>query len=1174
MWFANKTPDISSSQKPALVLNALTDELSPFPARIDSTATQPSINLQPGDDPTPPNGVSQNNLNGITVVVAASAGFSTAPPMENFHPSNIHYDVDVSLSSFTMSTVFEFENPYYATHVDGKTESMVVKAKVAKFIAVPDSNKELQLISTKFQDWDEFKHQWVDITTSIAYAAQAKAVVDAVIQTQSDQTAGMATVQDESFDVTLGPVGMKGRILSTFSCGVPFVYDAMGLAVDGSDIGKGRLIPVSLFLPWASLTDQKGGCGVSFDLKAPASSITLSPSDCGDAYRHLHGQKLLQDSTMIAVASLKQEPTHATARHAWSCLPISPTFVLIWLLVPNDNDFGFELLSIEEPVPKETELKVTVLQPSTKDNELLMQSLPGAGYNPAQLTRIIIDAPRKAFPRIKPQLVLNIGLSDASGSTGCSSGSTTVRAQFNEMTKRRFLKRIFSIPVLLEAGILQPHDVWTDVAIVFDGSARDKRVISFRVSDFKPSNLIQDATTGNVKVAPSAMFSNDKVAKEIVEFVTWSGNVQPGGWTDFVKPAEAATSMIHELVSAARQLTPNLETSSVKSFIDFDTDGGHNGTSGDVTTAIKSLVETAAVRNGIVTGFGAWVNQDIASKVAALLGPNPALLGLHVPKFGQEGMDRIFATGFTAWVDALRFESFDLSVTAGAFSKNTDAIQVLFAKRDEKSRIEFGAVDVSNVEYTGSVINGVSSGDSLILYATSRLDVKTLAERIEVKINGVKQNSSSQVMKPEVLEGPSLAFEWLAVTGGKDSAVVSNSSVAVPNLITRIEDNISFAYNIPTLTGSTAYLGRATNAGNRAPVDKAHQPPDATLTHNLRPVAAVNDSTELFSFGGARSREPLKKTKGFGGMASAQTLTAGRGGRGGMAGGKMAAKSFRAASYRSRAPPAPPVAAVVAPPVVSFGALPAFSFSSQQQMQAQPQQPHRAQQQVHSQSKMIRPPEYQEVDSNTVSNSCWSSILNRSSNLKATVPGTNQEELPAEVLANLQYTIQKLLGTVTIKYVCDTCNREIDDGQARFHCLDCFDFDECQRCNGGHVSKMAFHRVVSMNGASTSFTIQKDPLLEKLLGINNAEKPATLAPFSTLDVTAWSHTRMIKRLLVAMLEWWIEIKVWLHHASTLPDVLDNAFLAEVRSAFRSPDEKQIFGVGMKIVDTLIRSTSK
>ncbi|KAJ3056482.1 hypothetical protein HDU99_007402, partial [Rhizoclosmatium hyalinum] len=244
-------------------------------------------------------------------------------------------------------------------------------------------------------------------------------------------------------------------------------------------------------------------------------------------------------------------------------------------------------------------------------------------------------------------------------------------------------------------------------------------------------------------------------------------------------------------------------------------------------------------------------------------------------------MDRIFATGFTAWVDALRFESFDLSVTAGAFSKNTDAIQVLFAKRDEKSRIEFGAVDVSNVEYTGSVINGVSSGDSLILYATSRLDVKTLAERIEVKINGVKQNSSSQVMKPEVLEGPSLAFEWLAVTGGKDSAVVSNSSVAVPNLITRIEDNISFAYNIPTLTGSTAYLGRATNAGNRAPVDKAHQPPDATLTHNLQPVAAVKDSTESFSFGGARSREPPKKTKGFGGMApSAPTLTGGRGGRG------------------------------------------------------------------------------------------------------------------------------------------------------------------------------------------------------------------------------------------------------------------------------------------------------
>ncbi|ORY48044.1 hypothetical protein BCR33DRAFT_714494 [Rhizoclosmatium globosum] len=1171
---------------PALVLNAITDELRPFPVHVASAATQPTVSIQPGDDPTPPNGVSQANLNGISVVLAASAGFSTAPSMQDFHPSKIHFDLDISISALTVSTIFEFENPYYATHSDGKTESMVVKAKVAKFIAVPDSNKDLQLVSTRFQDWDG--KEWVDITTSIAYTAQAKAVVDAVIQTQSNQTAGMATVQDESFDVTLGPVGMKGRILLTFTCGAPFVYDAMGLALDGSDIGKGRLIPVSLFLPWASLKDQNGDCGVSFAMKAPASSIALPPSDCGDAYRHLHGQELLRRSTMIAVDSLKQEPSHSTAQHTWSCLPISPTFVIFWLLVPNDADFGFEILSLEEPVPKETELKVTVLQPSAKDSKLLMQSLPGAGYNPAQLARIIIDAPKKAFPRTKPQLILNIGLSDASGSTCCSSGTTTVRAQFNEMTKRRFLKRVFSIPVLLESGILQPHDVWTDVVIAFDGSAREQRVIAFRVSDFNATNLSQDPSTGNVKLSPSALFSNDKVAKDIVDFVHWSESITPGGFTDFVKPAEKATSMIQGIISVAQQLTPGLETTSIKSFVDFDTDGGHNGTSGDVTTAINALVQAAQVRNGVVTGFGSWVDQTIASKVAALLGPNPALLGLHVPQFGHEGMDRIFATGFTAWVDTLRHESFELSVTAGSFSENTDAVQVLFAKGQETSRIDFGAVDVSNVNYTGSVLTGVSSGDSLILYATSRLDAKTLAQRIEVKINGVNQSSVHRSVKPEMLEGANLAFEWLAVTGQKDSAAKLNSSVAVPNLLARIEDNVSFAYNMPTLTGTTAYLGRAENSGNRTPIDKAHQPQEPSLARNLKPILGTSPlfGTSTFSAGapgglfGTQSAPIVGAVNGFG----ASSLTDFGKPPTAAFGTNPAASSF---SFGSGAVP-------------SSGALAAFGFSAppqQQQMhqQLQQQQMQQAQMQQQllqqrlqqlsqqqNQQSLPQHPLLQQARKSTLQQinpkKHWAGILNRSSNLKVTATGAALQgidqtiEQPGETLTSVQYTIQKFIGTVAVNYVCDTCNRQIDGGQIRFHCLDCYDFDECEMCHGRHVSTMAFHRVVAVNNLPPSYSIPRDPLLDKLLGVARS-KLETGAANPSFDVTVWSQTRVIKRLLVAMVEWWVEIRAWLQ-PSELPEVLDSGFLCEVQSALASKANKQILEVGLKIVDTLIREYSK
>ncbi|ORY51618.1 hypothetical protein BCR33DRAFT_846377 [Rhizoclosmatium globosum] len=800
----------------------------------------PSVPLQPGDDATPPNGVSQDNLNGIALIIAASAGFSTAPPHAAFHPSAIHYDVNVSPAALILSTTIEFENPHFRVNPDGKTESMVVNAKVAKSIAVPESNQKLCLISTSFQDWNEITNEWTDISTAIAYTAQAKAVVDAVVATQSNQTAGMASSTVDSFDVTLGPVGKKGRILLTFSCGVPYLYDAMGLKDDGTDIGKGRLLPVALFLPWATLSDSNGACALSFAFNVPEGSTILSTEECGDAYRHLHEQNLLHDASMIVVGSLKNVEDGATAEYAWPCLPIAPTFVLLWLNIPHDDDFGFEMLSIEDAIPNESNTRITILEPNSEDRILMTQSMPGAGYNPVQLTRIRIDAPKKTFLRATPQMIFNITLSDASGSTGmlCGSTSSTVRIQFNEMAKRRFLKRIFSIPLLLESGILLPEDVWTDLVITFDGDIRARELVTFKVSDFKPESLSFDVTTGKVKLASIETSPSFKVAQDIIAFVNCIESVSPGGMTDFVKPAQSATSLIDSLIAKSLKLSPLLTPDAIKSFIDFDTDGGHNGTSGDVTVAISALIKKARVQNGILTGFGAWVDQDIASKVAALLGPTPALLGLHVPQFGHEGMDRVFSTGFKAWVDFLRAEILEVSVTAGAFSKNVDTLQVMFAKC-HNSKIEFGPVDVSDVDFTGITVKGVKSGESLELYALSRVDAKTLAQQIQVKINGVIQKSVDQFIKKDLLAGNSLAFDWLSVAADTDNSVVKRSPLAVQNLVSRIEDNISFAYNIPTVGGSTAYLGRAFNGANRAAINKAQQPPEASLSTLLVPYSNV-----------------------------------------------------------------------------------------------------------------------------------------------------------------------------------------------------------------------------------------------------------------------------------------------------------------------------------------------
>ncbi|KAJ3143113.1 hypothetical protein HK100_010696 [Physocladia obscura] len=1178
-WTQNKTTVAEFSKTPGFVLDAATRTLHPLPLPVDLPDSSHNVPPQPGDDPTPPNGVSQDNLNGIALLVSASAGFSTAPPRPLFHPSGIHYSVDVSASFLSVLATLEFANPHY----DSTRESMIVKAKVAKSVAIPQST-ELKLVSTIFQDWDDGAQKWVDISTRVAYTAQAEAVVAAVVATASDQTAGMATVKNESYDVTLGPVGSKGRILLRFSCGAPLSYDKMGTALDGSDIGLAKLIPVAFFLPWTQLSDENGVCNISFDVNSDAGASVLPISTNLIAYHHLKSQNLLESSTMIAVGSLKCENSKTTAEYSWSTLPISPTYILLWLSIPNDDTFGFELLNFKanNDIPTEKPLRAVVLNTSPQDHDLLTFSLPGSGYIPAQLTRIRIETPKISIPRINPIHMINILLSDASGSTyaNCSGGGV-VRDRFNAMMERRFLKRLLSIPVLLQARILQIEDVWTDVAIIFNHTMREHRVLSFKIGDFNAST-ISYANDGKIAVnseTQNCTPATIKIAQDVVSFVSWMRTIQPGGGTDFVAPMQYVLQMQNSIFSASG-LIAGITNVDVKSFIDFDTDGGHNGTSTAAATALQSLVSTFKVKSGVVTGFGSWVNQECASRMAEILGPFPALLGLYVPKIGEEGMDKIFATGFTAWVDALRHESFRITVSAGADvyqhsklgSTNIDALQVVASTLVKGiGQISFDAMpDVSNVNYTGATITGVASGDVLLLYGVSRLDPIVLAQRLEIKVNGVSNTQIIQkIVENEDIGGNDLAFKWMSAVAKKDIHCVFNPSVAVSNFLARIEDNLSFSFNLPALSGVTSYLGRIINSGDRANIDSAHQPEDPVdllKNDNVRSLpppgmsfgfgmpATSTSSFGFAAFGSATNVRPFAGSSLSSSRESTAPATAG-----GNTGGLFSTTqpgSFGRGMFGSAAGG-------------SAGGLFASSNSieqSKQQVNAPRMRKRTSQdqnmQQQQNQKQILHPYFGNAMDSNL-----WTQVLVNTNYLKIFTGSESKKNTKIlEALSLVDFSLKKITGQITVEYFCDFCNGKIVSSNPRWHCFDCSDFDECSSChaNRSHESANLFHRVRNMGSSTVDFG-KNDTLVNLLLQQTPVPQPATRILVNRTDV---ENTARIRRLVLVMIDWWAAFR-FSFRSDSLPEVLDAAFVTEMKNALH--DSVLTNEVVAKILDTLQRN---
>lgn len=822
-WLFTTSPQKNGvTAKPQLTL--LSTEDTPTPQAFGT------IHACSGDDLSPPNAVPNAGfMNGIAVPVSSSGGWSGTPPRQSIYPSGIDYHIRVQTDdSLELGVQLEYTNNTLAA---SQQQSMMVRVKIAKSMLY--AQQELALVSTKFQELVQ-PNNWVDITADVDYTQVADAVVHAVLaDPDAGQMAGKATISAETVDVTLGPFLKRGRLLLTFKSATMYSYQAMSIMEDGNDIGSHRLLPLMVALPFAAMDREAGMASLSVTLSAPKGTVLLPTEKAKDAYMHLKKQRLVEGVTIIAVSDLLPQEEQDTLGYTlrWDSLPPRSCGVLTWMALPNPPVDDFVDVANELGSLKIGERIDAVVQvPTAQDITSLQVPLPGHGPV-GNLFRIKVSMP-KAQARKHPCFLLNLTISDKSGSTGIRTPTgETVRQRFNEMAEMRFLKRLDSIPALVQAGVLQQDDVWMDAFLAFDHSAPKNSIsrVAFRIGDVV--NGISSLVTA-IRAMTICTTGAHPLEAAIMKHVLTLRGVTPGGATDFSVGPRTIVEEYPEWLMEAKSLT---STDPVPcTFVEFDTDGGHN--SADYLESLQDLVNVCHVRNGVVAGFGAWLNQDCASKVAVSLGSVPAQLALQVPRLGAEGMNVIFRRCFSAWITALRQPPpVALTVSAGAvtfpassaLTRTANAVEVLafrcLGKRQQRVASKFGSPDVTNESFTATVLEGLPAGEQLILYVTSRLEsAAKLSQALKLTANEQQAHVS---MATESFAGDFLAYDWMNVlTSDKSDEQLLVSPLLASSLRTRIEDEVSFRFNIASPSGKTSYLGRCKTAANRAAIDSAHQP--------------------------------------------------------------------------------------------------------------------------------------------------------------------------------------------------------------------------------------------------------------------------------------------------------------------------------------------------------------
>eukprot|EP00977_Amphora_coffeiformis_P000286 scaffold83_cov181-Amphora_coffeaeformis.AAC.13 len=446
------------------------------------------------------------------------------------------------------------------------------------------------------------------------------------------------------------------------------------------------------------------------------------------ACRHLKGLSAMKATTIFAVKDLGPYRQGGNISQGFEFSCVTPaSFVWDSSMIGRSLE-GISTNNDDDDDAQKTQ--VSIQTPLTDDWSKLQVPLPG--YSPmGSLWRLKVKAPQ-AQPRDRPCLVLNLTLSDKSGSTVRQVGTATMRQRFNQLTEARFLKRLESIPALVAAGVGAPK------TSVFS--------VVFRIADVSDSvvRCVEGIRSGTSNTATAKLW-------HIVEHAWALSSVNPGVLTDFSVGPRTLVTQYEGWLKEAQSLL-KMEKVVTCSFVEFDTDGGHNGSS-DYINSLRNLCSICSVRNGVVTGFGSWLNQDSASKVARVFGSVPALLSLQVPEPGTEGLDKVFCQGFSAWITTLRQPSnLTLKVSAGsvsfstpASSRSANSIEVLGIRsldKDILSRPVYGATDVSDETFAKASIEGVPPNKEFIIYIVSRL--QTCADLVGcLKVQSISEESST-----------------------------------------------------------------------------------------------------------------------------------------------------------------------------------------------------------------------------------------------------------------------------------------------------------------------------------------------------------------------------------------------------------------------------------------------
>jgi ubiquitin len=715
--FAGRVFVISPSEELVpMDLDDSKDDISGQQQVANLNGIHPSV----GDDLTPINGTQAERVNGIAVHVTSHAAFSNSPPIRNFPFSRISYGLNVREISgdyqLELKVVIEYANPF------GSGQTMMILAEIPQFFVNEDTR--MTMIQNSFEDYDEDVKEWMPVRTTVQYTAAAEKIMKAVLENKAgDQVAGMSKNKGNISQFKFGPVGSRGRLSIVFSVSKLYSYASMSLSEDLRDIGSEKIIPISLSLPWCKMIDPMGSSSLAVRFSGPAGSQLLGVRENKKAYRHLKEQYPFNRSNILVPSKLDQQNSFSIN---WGSLPFQATSVMFWIKVQSTSPplLVDQLEFKSNQVTSYAELKL--FEPAIEDQEFVRVRYPG-NAEPCVLVRSNLTLLRPP-PRKCRRVYHHTNFSDASGSTQASfshgsEGKVTVRSRLSIMLVSRMLRRLLEIKSLVESQLVSSDDIWTDQMYIFDERVISSRYVVFKVGDLLEPSL-RTALSNLLENLSLSVLNAQKVNSESQElFARLKGifsavfRSEPSGFTSFSAPSfqyveDFKSTIKSSVLSLAGKDSALVETT----FVSLDTDGGNNV--GECYMAIRKLVQECNVIGGTVNGFGEWVDQYCASGVATILG-GEALLAKHIPAQGTQAFESIIGKEFMAWKKAIAYSPNLLNLSAGHISspffqgiRTDNAMEVLSLRSVLKqSSVEFGPVDISSTDVTGTVIQNMKVGE-------------------------------------------------------------------------------------------------------------------------------------------------------------------------------------------------------------------------------------------------------------------------------------------------------------------------------------------------------------------------------------------------------------------------------------------------------------------------------